>query len=93
MGIGIEAVVGGFVLWALMLSGSWIRWRMFLYYGDRASCGPNDDMIHLACKGPQFENSYPFISLFCWFSTNRQIALLVQTQDHDSDFVVGELEA
>ena len=45
MGIGIEAVVGGFVLWALMLSGSWIRWRMFLYYGDRVSCGPNDDMI------------------------------------------------
>jgi len=45
MGIVIEAVVEGFVLWALMLSGSWIRWRMFLYYGDRVSCGSNDDMI------------------------------------------------
>ena len=67
MGVGIEAVVGGFVLWAVMLSGSWIRWRMFLYYGDRVNCGPNDDMIHLACKGPQFENSYPFILYFVGF--------------------------
>jgi hypothetical protein len=48
-----------------MLSGSWIRLRMFLYYGDRVSyVGPNDDTIHLACKGTQFENSYPFILYF-----------------------------
>ena len=65
-----------------------MRWRMFLHYGDRVSCGSNDDMIYLAYEGTHFEYSYPFSFFMCRFSANKQIALLVQTQDHDSDLVL-----
>jgi hypothetical protein len=57
-----------------------------------ASCGPTDDMIYYFSRDA-FSTAIPLSFILCWSSTNRQIMILVQTHNHDSDFVVGELEA